>query len=61
VGGRVPDEMRAQLKHIITSESTTPVLMYYLEYVTTHEGIWIMADNIQISRCMESRRLHISV
>ncbi|KAJ6111680.1 hypothetical protein N7523_007741 [Penicillium sp. IBT 18751x] len=33
LGGRVPDEMRAQLKHIMTSESSVPVLMYYLEYL----------------------------
>jgi anaphase-promoting complex subunit 5 len=31
LGGRVPDEMRTQLKHIMTSESSVPVLMYYLE------------------------------
>ncbi|KAJ6115055.1 hypothetical protein N7486_000833 [Penicillium sp. IBT 16267x] len=33
LGGRVPDEMRAQLKRIMTSESSVPVLMYYLEYL----------------------------
>ncbi|KAI2707571.1 hypothetical protein CBS147332_6629 [Penicillium roqueforti] len=33
MGGRVPDEMRAQLKRIMTSESSVPVMMYYLEYL----------------------------
>ncbi|KAJ5886432.1 uncharacterized protein N7473_009106 [Penicillium subrubescens] len=33
LGGRVPEEMRAQLKRIITSDSNAPVLMYYLEYL----------------------------
>ncbi|KAJ5965913.1 hypothetical protein N7481_012627 [Penicillium waksmanii] len=33
LGGRVPDEMRTQLKHIMTSESSVPILMYYLEYL----------------------------
>ncbi|KAJ5118608.1 hypothetical protein N7526_010245 [Penicillium atrosanguineum] len=33
LGGRVPNGMRAQLKHIMTSESSVPVLMYYLEYL----------------------------
>ncbi|KAJ5219865.1 hypothetical protein N7468_009069 [Penicillium chermesinum] len=33
LGGRVPDEMRAQLKHIMTSDSSAPVLIYYLEYL----------------------------
>lgn len=31
LGSRVPDEMRAQLKKIMTSESSVPVLVYYLE------------------------------
>ncbi|KAJ5726400.1 uncharacterized protein N7483_007757 [Penicillium malachiteum] len=33
LGGRVPDEMRTQLKRIMTSESSVPVLMYYLEFL----------------------------
>ncbi|KAJ5288565.1 hypothetical protein N7478_001595 [Penicillium angulare] len=33
LGGRVPDEMRAQLKRIMTSETSVPVLMYYLGYL----------------------------
>ncbi|KAJ5397147.1 hypothetical protein N7509_005260 [Penicillium cosmopolitanum] len=33
LGGRVPDEMRTQLKRIMTSESSVPILMYYLEYL----------------------------
>ncbi|KAJ5613564.1 hypothetical protein N7528_007218 [Penicillium herquei] len=33
LGGRVPDEMRTQLKRIMTSESSMPVLMYYLEFL----------------------------
>ncbi|KAJ5336932.1 hypothetical protein MYU51_006199 [Penicillium brevicompactum] len=33
MGGRVPDEMRDQLRHIMNSESSVPVLMYYLEYL----------------------------
>jgi hypothetical protein len=33
MGGRVPDGMRAQLKRIMTSEASVPVMMYYLEYV----------------------------
>lgn len=31
LGGRVPDDMRTQLKRIMNSESSVPVLMYYLE------------------------------
>ncbi|KAJ5930671.1 hypothetical protein N7466_006164 [Penicillium verhagenii] len=33
LGGRVPDEMRAQLTRIMTSEASVPVLMYYLQSV----------------------------
>ncbi|CAG8936156.1 unnamed protein product [Penicillium salamii] len=33
MGGRVPDEMRDQLRRIMNSESSVPVLMYYLEYL----------------------------
>ncbi|KAF7526649.1 hypothetical protein PCG10_004040 [Penicillium crustosum] len=33
MGGRVPDGMRAQLKRIMTSEASVPVMMYYLEYL----------------------------
>ncbi|KAJ5937398.1 hypothetical protein N7454_004698 [Penicillium verhagenii] len=33
LGGRVPDEMRAQLTRIMTSEASVPVLMYYLQYL----------------------------
>ncbi|KAJ5594453.1 uncharacterized protein N7459_000661 [Penicillium hispanicum] len=33
MGGRVPDEMRAHLKQIMTSESSVPVLVYYLKYL----------------------------
>ncbi|KAJ5624611.1 hypothetical protein N7510_000920 [Penicillium lagena] len=33
MGGRVPDEMRARLRRVITSESSVPVLTYYMEYL----------------------------
>ncbi|KAJ5555589.1 hypothetical protein N7535_008024 [Penicillium sp. DV-2018c] len=33
MGGRVPDEMRAQLKRIVTAESFIPVQMHYLGYL----------------------------
>jgi anaphase-promoting complex subunit 5 len=36
MGSRVPDGMRAQLKRIMTSESSVPVMMYYLEYVVVY-------------------------
>lgn len=36
MGGRVPDEMRAQLKRIMTSETSVPVMMYYMEYVVVY-------------------------
>jgi anaphase-promoting complex subunit 5 len=44
MGGRVPDEMRAQLKRIMTSESSVPVMMYYLEYVVVYFIIEVHCD-----------------
>lgn len=44
MGGRVPDEMRAQLKRIMTSESSVPVMMYYLEYVLAYIIIEVHCD-----------------
>lgn len=32
LGGRVPDDMKAQLERIITSGVTVPSLMHYLRY-----------------------------
>lgn len=45
MGGRVPDEMRAQLKRIITAESSIPVQMHYLEYAPTGNLIHVFDTN----------------
>lgn len=44
MGGRVPDGMRAQLKRIMTSEASVPVMMYYLEYVVLYTIIDVHCD-----------------